>query len=475
MTSLKAQESRKDAPNHDAMRAYRVETSKGKRLSREEEVALAKRIETAQHAVVTGLCNVPMLVERVAAWAREAATGLLRLNDLVDMSQAVDAEARPVPESHGREAVGSLTEDEDAGPAADSQLAPVLAGRLDELGHLAAEIAGLNQERITAVSRGRDLAEELRIRLQQLVSSFAVAVVALPLRPDRVSQLIEILEDEQKTFRGNEDEIARLGRVGLPASEFRHVAADIRKARRKLEAAREEMLISQLRLVIQIARSYQGKSSLEPLDLIQEGNMGLMHAIEKFDYRRGFRLSTYAGWWIRQSIARAIADKGRTIRVPVHMNDTARRVQRIRHMLHQEAGHEPKPEEIALRAGMPVARIEQVLSLVQEPTSLDLPVGEDGDATLGDLIESRDAVDPQEAAEASALKRSIAEAIAELPSREQRILQMRFGINGDEHTLEEVGKVFGVTRERIRQLEARALQKIRDSRRARKLAGFIGS
>jgi RNA polymerase primary sigma factor len=198
-----------------------------------------------------------------------------------------------------------------------------------------------------------------------------------------------------------------------------------------------------------------------------------MHAVEKFNYRRGVKVSTYAVWWIRQAMARAIADQGRTIRIPVHMTETATKVLRERRKLYQREGRDPGAADVAARSGIPVARVEQVLSMVQDPVSLDLPVGEDGDATLGDLIEAPDSLDPHAAAEGSALAQSVAEALAQLTPREQQILRMRFGIGGTtDHTLEEVGKVFGVTRERIRQIEAKALGKLRHPSHARKLAAF---
>ena len=208
--------------------------------------------------------------------------------------------------------------------------------------------------------------------------------------------------------------------------------------------------------------------------MIEEGNLGLMRAIEKFDYRRGVKISTYAVWWIRQAIARAIADQAHTICIPVHMTENAAKVLRERRRLYQKEGQDPSPDDIAARMRLPVGRIEQVLSLVQQPTSLDAPVGEDGDATLGDLIKAPDAVHPQAAAEVSVLRNIVGDALADLTPREQRILRMRFGI-GDtaDHTLEEIGKEFGVTRERIRQIEAKALEKLRDPVRSHKLATFI--
>src|SRR5262249_35378400 len=264
-------------------------------------------------------------------------------------------------------------------------------------------------------------------------------------------------------------------RIGLPVGDFRRVAADIARARRELKAAREELVRGHLRLVIAIAKKYRRNSSLDLLDLIQEGNMGLMHAVEKFDYRRGVKVSTYAGGWIRQSIARAIADQSRTIRIPVHMTETAVKVLRESRKVYQQHGRVAARDEIAARTGFAVQRVEQVLSMVQEPTSLDAPVGEDGDATLGDLVQSMDAVDPHAAAEESELKRHVSAALSELTPREQRILCMRFGIGGSsDHTLEEVGKVFGVTRERIRQIEAKALGKLRGANAAQKLASFVG-
>jgi RNA polymerase primary sigma factor len=260
----------------------------------------------------------------------------------------------------------------------------------------------------------------------------------------------------------------------MPIAEFRSATADVRTASRELKRLREDMVRAHLRLVVTIAKKYRAYTSLDLLDLIQEGNVGLMRAVEKYNYRRGVKVSTYAVWWIRQAITRAMADQGHTIRVPVHMTETARQVQRERHKLQRRHGREPRADEVAVGSGIAISQVERALTLVREPTSLDAPVGEDGDATLGDLIEALDAVSPHAVAEAAALRECIVEALAELTPREERILRMRFGIGGaTEHTLAEISKTFGVTRERIRQIEAKALQKLRESPEARKLFTFV--
>jgi RNA polymerase primary sigma factor len=228
-------------------------------------------------------------------------------------------------------------------------------------------------------------------------------------------------------------------------------------------------------LVVAIAKKYRAYSALDFLDLIQEGNLGLMRAVEKYNYRRGVKVSTYAVWWIRQAITRAMADQDRTIRVPVHMVETARQVRRERQKLLQRHGRKPRADEIAQHSGIGIDQVERALTLVQEPMSLDAPVGEDGDATLADFVEALDLVSPDAAAEATALRDCLVEALAGLTPREEQIIRLRFGIGGStEHTLAEIGKTFGVTRERIRQIEAKALQRLRESAAARKLLTFTG-
>ena len=452
------------APSRDLVGTYFSQMGAADWLTRDEEIALAKRIEDAQEELLRGLVRIPSVAGRIAQWARACADGQLRLSELVEGGAPEETAATPDTDSTGwSDAAAEKAEDAAVGNED-------LIVRLEGVAKLGEEIATLGKKRSAGLAKGRDVGKPTQTKLRKLAAALGTELAALRLNPDRVAELLETLD----AARGPSKTSALALQAGMPVADLRQSLTAIDRARRTIRTAREQMVKAHLRLVVSIARKYRRGSSLDLLDLIQEGNMGLMHAVEKYNYRRGVKIATYAVWWIRQSIARAIADQGRTIRIPVHMTETANKVLREQRKLQQMEGRTPSTGEIATRTGIPAARVEQVLSMVREPTSLDLPVGEDGDTTLGELIESPNAIDPQAAVEASSLQELVGEALSALTPREQHILRMRFGIGGaTDHTLEEIGQMFGVTRERIRQIEAKALEKLRHPSRGHKLATFV--
>ena len=268
--------------------------------------------------------------------------------------------------------------------------------------------------------------------------------------------------------------LKEIGRVPLLSpDEERQLALDIQEGGYKGERAKQRLSEANLRLVVSIAKRYVGRG-MQFLDLIQEGNLGLIKAVEKFDHTKGFKFSTYATWWIRQAITRAIADQARTIRIPVHMVETINKVKKVSSQLLHENGHEPSAEEIADRLDMPVDKVREIMRVAQEPVSLETPIGEEEDSHLGDFIPDEEAPVPAEAASQTLLKEQLADVLKTLTPREEKVLRLRFGLeDGRPRTLEEVGKEFNVTRERIRQIEAKALRKLRHPSRSKKLRDFL--